>query len=130
MSNSALASCLRCCGFICVFQQEATSCNSCWHHIYIIMAMCPIAHVPHCSCGLLPMYPITLLPCRPRRDMPHCPYALSLLFPITHMPNHPTPCAHVPHCSCGRPCTPLPYCHVDLEGHMPHCPYAPSPLFP
>ena len=36
----------------------------------------PCAHVPHCSCGLLPMHPITLLPCRSRRahaTLPICP---------------------------------------------------------
>ena len=57
----------------------------------IIMAMCPItpipithvphhpapyAHVPHCPCALLPMYPITIPPCRSRRGnatLPICP---------------------------------------------------------
>ena len=102
--------------------------------------MCPIVHVPHCSCGLLPMCPITLLPCRPRRIMLHHPNAPSLLFPITHMPNHPTPCAHVPHRSCGllpmHPITHVP--HPDLYiimavcpiTHVSHCPCVPSPMCP
>ena len=38
-----------------------------------LVLMCPIAHVFHCSCGLMPMHPIILLPCRSRRA--HCPYA-------------------------------------------------------
>ena len=99
--------------------------------------MCPIAHVPHFSCGLLPMCPITLLPCRPRKE-----HATLPIYPITPVSHHPCaqspyplclcaplpmcPIAHVAYC----PFTPLPYCHVDLEFHMPHCPYAPSPLFP
>ena len=36
----------------------------------------PCAHVPHCSCGLLPMHPITLLPYRSRishATLPICP---------------------------------------------------------
>ena len=100
----------------------------------------PITHVPHCSCGLLPMCPITLLPCRPRRVMLHHPYAPSLLFPITHVPNHPTPCVRVPHCSCGLlpmhpithvpnpdnallwQCAPSPMCPIVHVPHPPRCP--------
>ena len=105
--------------------------------LYIIMAMCPITHMSHCSCGLSPMCPITLLPCRSRRGHTTLP-----ICPITPVPHHL--CAQSPYPLCS--CTPLPMCpiahvvyclftllpysHVDLEFHMPHCPYAPSPLFP
>ena len=46
-----------------------------------LVLMCPIAHVSHCSCGLLSIHPITLLPCRSRRAHAHCPYAPSPIFP-------------------------------------------------
>ena len=106
--------------------------HPCPHLDLYIMAICHIAHVPHCSCGLLPMCPITLLPCRPRRGhatLPICPITpvpQSPMYPITLPLVLMCPIAHVAFC----PCTPLPYSHVDLEGHMPHCWYAPSPLFP
>ena len=98
---------------------------------YIIMAMCPITHVPiahvaFCPCAPLPYSHVDL-----EGDIPHCPYAPSLLFPITYVPNHPTHCAHVPHCSCGllpmHPITLLPCRSRISHATFPICP---SPLFP
>ena len=42
LSNSALAGHLRRGGFICVFQQEVTSYNSCWHHIVASLGRCRV----------------------------------------------------------------------------------------
>ena len=92
--------------------------------------MCPIAHVPHFSCGLLPMCSIALLPYRPRKE--HATYTPSLLFPITHVPNHPTPCAHVSHCSCGllsiHPITVLPCRSRISHSTLSICPITHIPM--
>ena len=44
--------------------------------------LAPYAHVLHCPCALLLMYPISIPPCRSRRGTCH----------IAHMPHHP--CSH------------------------------------
>ena len=47
----------------------------------LLVLMCPIAHGSHCSCGLLSIHPITLLPCRSRISR-----ATLSICPITHIP--------------------------------------------
>ena len=52
-----------------------------FHITHVPNHLTPCIHVPHCSCGLLPMHPITLLPCRSRIS-----YVTLPICPITSIP--------------------------------------------
>ena len=85
--------------------------------------MCPIAHVLHCPCGPLPMWPI---PC-PYPLYPIPLYPLWAIAHVLHTPCTPYPPYHiltVPLCPCGShcPCALYLLYPIALITHVADCP--------
>ena len=89
--------------------------------------MCPIAHVPHCPCAPLPMWPIP-----PVSIMPYCPCAPYPLYPIPRTPCGPYwPCTTLP-LWVSLPMYPIPLyptAHCVPIAHRPHCRCDPYPMY-